>query len=75
MTDILSRLKSNIDDTNIPDDWQKLTDQKLLISIYNDLQIVLKSIRIKDYIAAEEIAADISVNLAMLAAEERDNGM
>lgn len=73
VTSILSRLKQNIDDTNIPDDWQKLTDQKLLISIYNDLQIVLKSIRVKDYIAAEEIAADISVKMAMLAAEERQS--
>ena len=71
MTDILTTLKQNIDNTNIPDDWQKLTDQKLLISIYNDLQKILSHIRNKDYWKAEYKASDIAVALAMLAAEER----
>ena len=71
MTDILSRLKSNIDNTSIPDDWQKLTDQKILIQVYNDLQKLLENIRNKDYWKAEYKASDIAVRLAMLAAEER----
>ncbi len=71
MTDILSRLKQNINNTNIPDNWQKLTDQKLLISVYNDLHELLKYVRNKDYYKAEYKASDISVRLAILAAEER----
>jgi hypothetical protein len=71
MTDILSRLKSNIDNTNIPDDWQKLTDQKLIITVYNDLQKLLQHIRNEEYYTAEYKASDIAVRLAMLAAEER----
>ena len=74
MTDILSRLKSNIDNTNIPDDWQKLTDQKILIEVYSDLQKLLQNIRDKEYWKAEYKASDIAVRLAILAAEERKSG-
>lgn len=71
MTDILVKLKQNIDNTDIPDDWQKLTDQKLIITVYNDLQKLLQHIRNKEYYKAEYKASDIAVRLAMLAAEER----
>ena len=72
MTDILTRLKSNIENTNIPKDWQKLSDQKILISVYNDLQKLLGFIREREYYKAEYKASDIAVHVAMLAAEERN---
>ena len=71
MDKILSRLKSNIDNTSIPDNWQKLTDQKILIAVYSDLQKLLQNIRDKEYWKAEYKASDIAVRLAILAAEER----
>ena len=71
MDKILSRLKSNIDNTSIPDNWQKLTDQKILIEVYSDLQKLLQNIRNKEYWKAEYKASDIAVRLAILAAEER----
>lgn len=64
----------NCDDHTIADCLEcsvQMGNHSLLIQIYNDMQIVLKSMRIKDYIAAEEIATDLSERLAILAAEER----
>ncbi|HDY88096.1 MAG TPA: hypothetical protein ENH82_08295 [bacterium] len=67
----IDKLKQNIDNTVILEDWQKLTDQKLTIQIYEDIQLLLRHIRNKEYWKAEYKAADTAVHLAMLAAEER----
>lgn len=68
---LLFSIKSEIDKIQIPDNYNRMSNQVLMVKLHDDIRLIEQQMRYGQHDDAMKTAAEIAVKMAIYASKER----